>query len=145
MRHVTLPAIYRVHQEDIVYKRRQENQVFQKKDFHYCSVTILWDNLRFSYQSSEGHSVEIQWKGRTVKTQFLQLDFNISERLLGIEAGLYYYGKVINTTLSWKDIKKNLTLSVVKGNTWVFDENASGNVRLMSIWSLWSKKIVENS
>lgn len=72
------------------------------------------------------------WDGKAVKTAPLEMNFNIPEELLGIEAELYdYKGKFVYVTLSWDEFKKNLTPPVVNSRVWVPGQNASGKVRLI--------------
>ncbi|WP_456451072.1 hypothetical protein [Palaeococcus sp. (in: euryarchaeotes)] len=58
-------------------------------------------------------------------------EFNISGKLLGIEAELYgYRGKQVHATLNWEDHGRNFTLESVNDRLWIPGENGTGKVKL---------------
>ena len=76
-------------------------------------------------------AVEYQEEGGITKTPPLELVFNASGKLLGIDARLYKYrGREVSGTLRWKNGSKNFTVPVKDGWIWVSGGNVSGEVTL---------------
>ena len=76
-------------------------------------------------------AVEYQEKGGITRTPPLELVFNASGKLLGIDARLYKYrGSEVSGTLRWKDGSKNFTVSVKDGWIWISGGNISEEVTL---------------
>lgn len=76
-------------------------------------------------------AVEYQEKGGITRTPPLELVFNASGKLLGIDARLYKYsGKEVSGTLKWKEGSKNFTVPVKDGRIWIPGGDISGEVTL---------------
>ena len=78
-----------------------------------------------------GEVVEYQEKWGRTRTPPLELVFNDSGKLLGIDAFLYEYsGKEVSGTLRWENGSKNFTVPVKDWWIWIPGGNISGEVAL---------------